>query len=174
MDQCAIAQRKVQSLTAELEEVRINYETVRYLLICFYHFPLPLYSSFLLRIVTLQALRNKRQIEQQYEDAQARINELTTINVNLGASRAKLEQELAQLAGDYEEAHKELRVNIFLPCHTRLKQPELCSFLPLNVDMRREIPTFGRRAQTHGRIVARRARTHHQNRSDQEIIGNRS
>ena len=28
MDQCAIAQRKVQSLTAELEEVRINYETV--------------------------------------------------------------------------------------------------------------------------------------------------
>lgn len=30
MDQCAIAQRKVQSLTAELEEVRINYETVSY------------------------------------------------------------------------------------------------------------------------------------------------
>lgn len=46
-----------------------------------------------------------------YEDAQSRINELTTINVNLSAARSKLEQELGQLAADFEEAHKELRVN---------------------------------------------------------------
>lgn len=83
MDQCAIAQRKVQSLTAELEEIRINYET---------------------------ALRNKRQVEQLYEDAQSKINELTTANVNLVAIRSKLEQELGQLAADFEEAHKELRL----------------------------------------------------------------
>lgn len=33
MDQCSIAQRKVQSLTAELEEIRINYETVSFVLL---------------------------------------------------------------------------------------------------------------------------------------------
>lgn len=59
---------------------------------------------------TSQALRNKRQVEQLYEDAQSKINEITTINVNLAASRSKLEQELGQLAADFEEAHKELRV----------------------------------------------------------------
>jgi len=58
----------------------------------------------------VQALRSKRSVEQMYEEAQSRINELTTINVNLSASRAKLEQELGTLAGDYEEATKELRV----------------------------------------------------------------
>ena len=59
-------------------------------------------------------MRNKRQVEQLYEEAQSRINELTTINVNLTASRSKLEQELGQLAADFEEVHKELRVRNFL------------------------------------------------------------
>lgn len=59
----------------------------------------------------IQALRNKRQVEQMYEDAQSRINELTTMNVNLSACRSKLEQELGQIAGDLDEAHKELRVS---------------------------------------------------------------
>lgn len=59
----------------------------------------------------LQALRAKRTVEQQYEEAHSRINELTTINVNIASSRAKLEQELSQLAGDYEEVTKELRVS---------------------------------------------------------------
>lgn len=62
----------------------------------------------------LQALRNKRQVEQMYEDAQSRINELTTINVNLSACRSKMEQELGQIAGDLDEAHKELRVSKYL------------------------------------------------------------
>ena len=67
--------------------------------------------SILSLLCSIKALRNKRQVEQLYEDAQSRINELTTINVNLTASRSKLEQELGQLAADFEEAHKELRVS---------------------------------------------------------------
>lgn len=47
-----------------------------------------------------------------YEESQSRVNELTTINVNLSASRAKIEQELATLASDYEEVTKELKVQI--------------------------------------------------------------
>lgn len=58
-----------------------------------------------------KALRAKRSVEQQYEESVSRINELTTINVNIASSRAKLEQELATLAGDYEEVTKELRVS---------------------------------------------------------------
>jgi chromosome segregation ATPase len=58
-----------------------------------------------------QALRAKRTIELQYEEAHSRINELTTINVNIASSKAKLEQELSTLAGDYEEVTKELRVS---------------------------------------------------------------
>ncbi|KAK1128221.1 hypothetical protein K0M31_002692 [Melipona bicolor] len=84
LDQLGISQRRLQSLTAELEEVRGNYES---------------------------ALRAKRSVEQQYEEAVSRINELTTINVNLTSSKVKLEQELTTLAGDYEEVTKELRVS---------------------------------------------------------------
>lgn len=86
LDQYGIAQRRLQSLTSELEEVRSNCET---------------------------ALRAKRTAEQAYEEAQSRINELTTINVNLASSRSKLEQELGTLAGDYEEVTKELRVSVW-------------------------------------------------------------
>lgn len=46
-----------------------------------------------------------------YEESQSRVNELTTINVNLSSSRAKIEQELHQLVSDYEEVSKELRVS---------------------------------------------------------------
>ncbi len=60
----------------------------------------------------MQALRAKRAAEQLAEDAGARINELTTINVNLSSVRAKLEQELAAYASDYEEATKELKVKL--------------------------------------------------------------
>ncbi|KYQ51217.1 Paramyosin [Trachymyrmex zeteki] len=84
LDQLGISQRRLQSLTVELEEIRGNYES---------------------------ALRAKRTVEQQYEESVSRINELTTINVNIASSRAKLEQELATLAGDYEEVTKELRVS---------------------------------------------------------------
>lgn len=69
--------------------------------------------------ITFKALRSKRQIEQLYEEAQSRINEITTINVNLAASRSKLEQELTQIATDLEEAHKELRVS-----RTTLPKPD--------------------------------------------------
>lgn len=49
-------------------------------------------------------------MEQSYEEAQTRINELTVINVNLSSSKAKIEQELAIVASDYDEITKELRV----------------------------------------------------------------
>lgn len=56
-------------------------------------------------------MRNKRAVEIMYEESQSRVNELTTINVNLSSSRAKIEQELHQLVTDYEEVSKELRVS---------------------------------------------------------------
>lgn len=74
------------------------------------------YFSFFIRVFyfcnfVLQALRAKRTVEQQYEESVSRINELTTINVNIASSKAKIEQELGALAGDYEEVTKELRVS---------------------------------------------------------------
>ncbi|XP_026316039.1 paramyosin, long form-like [Hyposmocoma kahamanoa] len=83
LDQYGVAQRRIQSLTGEVEEIRGNYE---------------------------QALRAKRSVEQMYEESQTRINELTVINVNLSSSKAKIEQELAAVAADYDEITKELRV----------------------------------------------------------------
>jgi chromosome segregation ATPase len=38
------------------------------------------------------------------------VNELTTININLSSSKAKLEQEYSALQGDYDELSKELRL----------------------------------------------------------------
>lgn len=58
-----------------------------------------------------QALRARRAAEQMAEDASARINELTTVNVNLTSIRVKLEQELSVYAADFEEASKELKVS---------------------------------------------------------------
>ncbi|CAH2215796.1 jg2714, partial [Pararge aegeria aegeria] len=57
------------------------------------------------------ALRAKRTVEQSFEEAQVRINELTVINVNLSSSKAKIEQELSAVAADYDEITKELRVS---------------------------------------------------------------
>uniref|UniRef100_A0A1B6KTP5 Paramyosin n=1 Tax=Graphocephala atropunctata TaxID=36148 RepID=A0A1B6KTP5_9HEMI len=84
LDQYAIASRKVQSITAELEEIRGNYDS---------------------------ALRAKRTAEQLYEDSMSRVNELTTINVNLSAARTRIEQELSVIASDYEEVTKELKIS---------------------------------------------------------------
>lgn len=84
LDQYGVAQRRLQSLTAELEEVRANYEN---------------------------ALRSKRTVELQLEDSQTRNNELTVINVNIASTKAKLEQEIAQIASDYEEVTRELRIS---------------------------------------------------------------
>lgn len=84
LDQYGVAQRRLQSLTAELEEVRANYEN---------------------------ALRSKRTVELQLEDSHTRVNELTVINVNIASTKAKLEQEIAQIASDYEEVTRELRIS---------------------------------------------------------------
>ena len=46
----------------------------------------------------------------QYEEASARLKDLTTINVNLSNVRNKLEQELSVIASDYDEVSKELKV----------------------------------------------------------------
>lgn len=84
LDQYGVAQRRIQSVTAELEEIRANYEN---------------------------ALRSKRNVELTLEDAQTRINELTVINVNLASTKSKLEVEIAQVAQDYEEITRELRIS---------------------------------------------------------------
>ncbi|KAI4471698.1 myotonic dystrophy s/t kinase-related [Holotrichia oblita] len=84
LDQLSISQRRVQALTAEVEEIRGNYES---------------------------ALRSKRAVELQYEECITRINELTTINVNLASAKSKIEQELGAIAADYDEVTKELRIS---------------------------------------------------------------
>jgi chromosome segregation ATPase len=84
MDQYGIAQRRLQTMGGELEEVRGNYEL---------------------------ALRSKRQVELSYEESQTRITELTNININLQSIKVKLEQEISVLATDYEEINRELRVS---------------------------------------------------------------
>lgn len=84
LDQYGVAQRRIQSISAELEEVRANYEN---------------------------ALRSKRNVELTLEDAQTRINELSVINVNLASTKSKLEVEIAQVAQDYEEITRELRIS---------------------------------------------------------------
>lgn len=84
LDQYSVAQRRLQTLTGEIEEVRGNYEI---------------------------ALRNKRVVDMQLEEAATRITELTTINVSLSSSRAKLEQELSIVASDYDEVTRELRIS---------------------------------------------------------------
>ncbi|KAJ8980802.1 hypothetical protein NQ317_016169 [Molorchus minor] len=58
-----------------------------------------------------RALRGKRQAEQLYEEAGTRINELTTINVNLSSAKSKIEQELSCVVADYDEITKELRIS---------------------------------------------------------------
>ena len=45
------------------------------------------------------------------EDAASRVNELSTININLAAQRTKLEQELSIISADYDEVSKELKVH---------------------------------------------------------------
>lgn len=84
MDQYSIAQRRIQSLSGELEEMRGNYE---------------------------QALRSKRQVEISYEESQTRVSELSSINISLQNTRSKIEAELATLASDYEEVTRELRLS---------------------------------------------------------------
>ncbi|EEZ99688.1 Paramyosin, short form-like Protein [Tribolium castaneum] len=84
LDQLSVSQRKVQALTAEAEEIRGNYES---------------------------ALRGKRAAEQACEEAGTRINELTTINVNLASAKSKIEQELSTIVADYDEITKELRIS---------------------------------------------------------------
>jgi chromosome segregation ATPase len=84
IDQYAIAQRRIQSMSGELEEVRANYE---------------------------QSLRSKRAVEISLEEASTKNSELLTINVSLQNTRAKIEAELQSLAADYEEVTRELRIS---------------------------------------------------------------
>ncbi|XP_043950703.1 paramyosin, long form isoform X1 [Drosophila biarmipes] len=84
LDQYAVAQRRLAGLNGELEEVRSHLDS---------------------------ANRAKRTVELQYEEAASRINELTTVNVNLVSVKSKLEQELSVVASDYEEVSKELRIS---------------------------------------------------------------
>jgi chromosome segregation ATPase len=84
MDQYNIAQRRIQAMCGELEEMRANYE---------------------------QSIRSKRAVEIQYEESQTRNSELNTINISLQNVRSKIEAELSSLAHDYEEVTRELRIS---------------------------------------------------------------
>lgn len=84
VDQFGVSQRRCQQLSGELEELRANYEN---------------------------ALRGKRAVEIQYEESQTRNSELSTINISLQNTRAKIEQELTSLSSDYEEVTRELRLS---------------------------------------------------------------
>lgn len=84
VDQYTVAQRRIQTLSGELEEMRGGLES---------------------------ANRAKRNVELQYEEAQTRISELSTVNINLASIKSRLEQELSVVASDYEEVTKELRIS---------------------------------------------------------------
>lgn len=84
LDQYNIAQRRIQSLSGEIEEIRINLE---------------------------QTLRLKRSVEISLEEATTRNSELININACLQSSRSKIEAEIASLAADYEEVTRELRIS---------------------------------------------------------------
>ncbi|XP_046809298.1 paramyosin, short form isoform X2 [Lucilia cuprina] len=84
LDQYGVAQRRLAGLNGELEEVRSQLDS---------------------------AQRAKRTVELQFEEAQTRINELHTTNINLVSMKSKLEQELSVVAADYEEVTKELRIS---------------------------------------------------------------
>jgi chromosome segregation ATPase len=83
MDQYGAAQRRATQLQSEVDEVRSSLEAT---------------------------LRSKRQIELLLEESQTRVNELTTININLQSTKTKIEQELGILSGDYDEVSKELKL----------------------------------------------------------------
>ncbi|ROT74586.1 paramyosin [Penaeus vannamei] len=100
--QYGVAQRRVQALTAEYEEARANLEAV---------------STFGGNWCQLSLSVPRRSAEIQYEESSARIKDLTTININLTNAKAKLEQELCVIAGDYDEVSKELRL-----CEERLSK----------------------------------------------------
>lgn len=84
LDQFGVSQRRLQSLTGELEEMRINYEN---------------------------SLRSKRTVEIQLEESVSRINEITNVNISLATAKSKIEQEISQIASDYEEVTRELRLS---------------------------------------------------------------
>jgi len=83
LDQYGVAQRRLQQLIAENEEFRANLEASN---------------------------RARRNAELQLEDSMVRIKELTVINNNISSIKSKLEQEIAVIAGDYDEVTKELRL----------------------------------------------------------------
>lgn len=62
-------------------------------------------------------MRARRAAEQAAEEAQTRVNELTTININLASIKTKLEQELSIITADYDELSKELKVNVLYFVH---------------------------------------------------------
>lgn len=84
LDQYGQAQRRAQALQAELDEVRSSLEA---------------------------ASRARRCVEQALDESQSRVNELTTININLASIKTKIEQELSILSSDYDEVSKELKLS---------------------------------------------------------------
>merc|ERR1719154_365192 len=97
LDQYGVAQRRLQQLIAENEEFRANLEGSN---------------------------RARRNAELQLEDSMSRIKDLTTINANISSIKSKLEQEIAVIAGDYDEVTKELRLadERLMKCQTEYKR----------------------------------------------------
>ncbi|MPC36571.1 Paramyosin, short form [Portunus trituberculatus] len=95
LDQYGVAQRRIQALTAEYEEARGALDA---------------------------ATRGRRAVEMQYEEASARLKDLTTINVNLSNAKSKLEQELSVIASDYDEVSKEFKESVSSANLTRVRR----------------------------------------------------
>lgn len=97
LDQYGVAQRRLQQLIAENEEFRVNLDGSN---------------------------RSRRNAELQLEDSMSRIKDLTVINANISSIKCKLEQEIAVIAGDYDEVTKELRLadERLMKCQTEYKR----------------------------------------------------
>ncbi|KAB7506179.1 Paramyosin, short form [Armadillidium nasatum] len=91
LDLYGVAQRKLQSLTAEYEEARANLESVSYAL-----------TNKLSVASDLLSFNSKKHLHVS--------KDLSTININLSNAKSKLEQEISIIAGDYDEVSKELRL----------------------------------------------------------------
>ncbi|KFB50317.1 AGAP004877-PA-like protein [Anopheles sinensis] len=84
VDQYGIAQRRIQSLTGELEEIRVNYDS---------------------------SLRAKRQVEVSLEEATTRINELSVVNAKLRLAEVEARERTAGAGRGLRGSDPELRVS---------------------------------------------------------------
>lgn len=136
IDQLGAAQRRNQSLQAELDELRVTLEqTVRAKRSVRFHRISPIRSNVNFSNLTCSHLCS--QVEVTLEETQTRCNELQTINMNLSSAKSKIEAEYSALQADYDEVHKELRVRSSSDYSGRSYIPHLSPSCRTNATRRR-------------------------------------